>query len=188
MPKTSALPEDTLPTLDDFTVSRDTTSTTLEQAKWSNVLKMMLGGIYPVGCIYAETTGANPGTTFGIGTWTAFAAGRTLIGAGTSDQAFTAGNTGGESNHQISWNEMPSHSHGVNDPGHRHATCDAGQTVFTSGSTNTTYAASGYQQITWGNTNTGYSGTGIGINSAGADQAHNNLPPYIVVYFWKRTA
>lgn len=190
MPKVSALPDDATPTLDDYTYNLDTTSTTAEKTKWSKVLAMLIGGIYPVGAIYTETTGVNPGTTFGFGTWAAFGAGRTLIGAGTSDQAFTAGATGGESNHALSWSEMPVHNHGVSDPGHNHASNTSGQTVFTAGSTNTTTdnRAGGFQQVTWGNTVTSVSGTGVSTQNAGSGAAANNLPPYVVVYFWKRTA
>jgi hypothetical protein len=39
--------------------------------------------VYPVGSIYLSTVATNPGTLFGIGTWSAYGAGRVLIGAGT---------------------------------------------------------------------------------------------------------
>ena len=74
----------------------------------------LLPNIYPVGCIYTETTGVNPGITFGFGTWSAFGQGRVLVGNGSSDQAFAAGATGGESNHILTSTEMPSHVHHQN--------------------------------------------------------------------------
>lgn len=46
--------------------------------------------LYPVGSIYTATVATNPGTLFGFGTWTAFGAGRVLIGNGGG---FTAGDT-----------------------------------------------------------------------------------------------
>jgi microcystin-dependent protein len=52
--------------------------------------------------------------------------GRTSIGAGAgaglTNRAL--GGRGGEENHTLSWNEMPVHSHGVNDPGHAHSVYD----------------------------------------------------------------
>jgi hypothetical protein len=51
-----------------------------------------LQALYPVGCVYTSTSATNPGTTFGFGTWVAFAAGRVMVGVGG---AFTAGATGG---------------------------------------------------------------------------------------------
>lgn len=54
-----------------------------------------------------------------------------------------------------------------------------------------------YASIT--NTNTGYGAlktsnpvigiqSGFGTSNIGGDQSHNNVQPYIVVYFWRRTA
>lgn len=137
-----------------------------------------LGAVYPVGSIYISTSSTNPTTLFGFGTWTAFATGRTLIGVGTSDQAFAAGTTGGESNHALTSTEMPVHNHGVNDPGHVHDIHLQANTA--AGGTN--------RGSQGGDSNSDLSGTGISIQNAGGGAAHNNLPPYVVTYMWQRTA
>src|SRR5438105_12462426 len=76
---------------------------------------LVLQAVYPIGCIYTETTGVNPNTTFGFGTWVQTGKGRVLVGQGTSDQLFTAGVTGGESNHSLTAAEsgVPAHSHPI---------------------------------------------------------------------------
>ena len=124
----------------------------------------VLALIYPIGCIYTETTGVNPGTTFGFGTWSAFAAGQVLVGNGTSDQAFVAGATGGESNHTLTSNEMPAHTHTIG---------------FGSDLSNLGVARQSDTGGSFFNGNTG---------STGGGAAHNNLQPYIVAYYWQRIA
>ncbi len=145
-----------------------------------------LANVYPVGCIYTETTGVNPGTTFGFGTWSATGQGRVLIGNGSSDQAFAAGATGGESNHLLSSNEMPSHTHTVTDPGHTHVenmSTGANNGVATIAQTiNQSTASTVSTYSTASNT------TGITNQNTGGGASHNNLPPYLVVYFWQRIA
>lgn len=121
--------------------------------------------LYPVGCIYTETTGTNPNTTFGFGTWTAFGAGRVLIGSGTSDQAFAAGATGGESNHILTIPEMPAHTHTTTLPANA-----------TAGGTGNYFAGNNSGSLAAPSSSTGNGGS------------HNNLQPYIVVYFWQRAA
>lgn len=55
-----------------------------------------LADVYPVGSIYISVVSTNPGTLFGIGTWTAFGTGRTLIGIDSGDTDFdTVEETGG---------------------------------------------------------------------------------------------
>lgn len=125
-------------------------------ATWKSVFDM----IYPIGSIYISTNSTNPSLLFG-GTWEPFAQGRTLIGVDTTDTDFdTVENIGGEKQHILTINEMPSHSHSL-----------IARTVLMEAGTNYgTYIADG-------NYNTG---------TAGGNQAHNNLQPYITVYMWRR--
>ena len=69
--------------------------------------KQLLESIYPVGTIYTSVQNVSPASFLG-GTWEALNEGRVLIGAGT---AHPAGETGGEENHSLSTEEMPSHNH-----------------------------------------------------------------------------
>lgn len=118
--------------------------------------------IYPVGAIFLTTTSTNPGTYLG-GTWVQLKD-RFLLGAGDT---YAEGATGGEATHILTINEMPSHYHGAGNGGQF--------TVYngTIGLANGSYYSRGNQA------NTG---------SVGGGQAHNNLPPYLVVYMWERTA
>lgn len=148
----------------------------------------ILNKLYPVGSVYINATNStNPVTLMGFGTWVAFGPGQTLIGVGTSDQAFAAGATGGESNHLLTSNEMPSHAHPI------------GQTPFMpsgTGSLNlndrsadapmwTDNASQGVNGEFWAGNGGGASKN---TSSTGGGTTHNNLPPYIVVYLWRRTA
>lgn len=144
----------------------------------------ILGSIYPVGCIYTETTGVNPATTFGFGTWSQTGQGRVLVGQGTSDQSFTAGVTGGESNHLLSSTEMPSHTHTITDPGHFHP-YKFGSTAGGDGSAIATASTVGTQSSLTAILN---ATTGVTNQNTGGGGSHNNLQPYQVVYYWTRTA
>lgn len=85
---------------------------------------------YPVGSIYMSVNATNPSTILGGGTWERIAQGRTLIGEGTSDKAFSAGAIGGESSHTLSRSEMPSHSHDVTAHGNVSLSLDNGTAVM----------------------------------------------------------
>lgn len=128
--------------------------------------------IYPVGSIYLSMVNTNPGTLFG-GTWQQIAQGQMLVGVNPDDTDFnTAGKTGGEKEHTLTEEELPEITPQVN---------------------NGTY------KLQWNGTAYGApnSGTGwryattspnITIKPFGGGQSHNNMPPYIAVYMWKRTA
>jgi hypothetical protein len=118
---------------------------------------------FPVGSIFISVDSTNPATTLGYGTWTAFGAGRTLVGFDSGQTEFdTVEETGGAKTHQLSINELPSHSHAGN---------------LNSGSSSS---------FSWSSVagNSALTSTG----ATGNDQPHNNLQPYIVTYFFKRTA
>lgn len=116
---------------------------------------------YPIGSIYISINSTNPSTLFG-GTWEQIKD-RFLLACGST---YKNGTTGGEATHTLTINEMPEHNHTEN------------------------YVGVGWKQD-------GASGTYC-VSSAlepyrvtgntGGSQAHNNMPPYLAVYMWKRTA
>jgi hypothetical protein len=132
--------------------------------------------VYPVGSIYLSVNGTNPGSlpSFTGTTWVAYGEGRTMIGhgagAGLTDRP-TVEATGGAETHTLLETEMPSHLHMLTD---------------------------NYRKIRYGHAGgDGALGQGgwIGLDSsveptttAGSNQPHNNMQPYIVTYMWKRTA
>lgn len=120
-------------------------------------------GAYPIGAIYLSVTNVNPAALFG-GTWERIG-GRFLLGA---DDNYAAGSTGGESAHKLTTSEMPRHNHTLDN-----YNVSAGNT--TAYMTVQAQAKVGYN----GNVQTLYTG---------GDGSHNNMPPYLAVYMWKRTA
>lgn len=120
---------------------------------------------YPVGSIYISINSTSPATLFG-GTWEQIK-GRFLVGANTT---YKAGSTGGEAKHTLTEDEMPQHNHVIYYP--NGGGPDAGAAIgFPEAGSKNTWWAEG-------------SKTGV----AGSGAAHNNLPPYLAVYIWKRTA
>ena len=127
---------------------------------------------YPVGSLYMNASNAtNPATLLGFGTWTAFGAGRVLIGIDSSDTDFdSAEETGGSKTHALTIGELASHNHtvGSNDSG-----------------TGTGGAAGNMELVRDAGTG---NGPAVTSSTTGDGDAHNNVQPYIVVYMWKRTA
>ena len=128
----------------------------------------ILDNVYPVGSIYMSVNSTNPKNLFG-GTWEQIQ-GKFLFGMNSS---YPAGSTGGEITHKLTANEMPAHAHYMasgNSGGDGTWNPDAGYYLVDSITTDkTTYWAQ------------------IGMNNAGGSAAHNNMPPYLSVYIWKRT-
>ncbi len=127
-----------------------------------------LDNVYPVGSIYMNVNSTNPGTLFG-GTWEQIQ-GRFLLGMSSS---YPAGSQGGEATHTLTTSEIPSHSHVA-----LYGT-DGAVDDFLGGSSEDygvrpgSYTATNYRYET---------------SSTGGGQPHNNMPPYLSVYIWKRTA
>ncbi|BCS54572.1 phage tail protein [Geobacter sp. SVR] len=128
---------------------------------------------YPVGSLYFNASiNANPASLFGFGTWVAFGAGRMLLGAGGG---YTAGDTGGEATHTLITGEMPSHNH--TGPTFKYLLKPPYSGSLTGNDNN----GSGSEQAV------GF-GDGGEMLTVGGGAAHNNMPPYVVVYIWRRTA
>jgi hypothetical protein len=141
--------------------------------------------LYPVGSIYINAgVTTNPGTLLGFGTWTAFGAGRVMVGLNGSDSSFdTLEETGGSKDAVV-----VSHTHTatttVTDPGHTHTITGlqnlaGGGTGFNS---NATGASDSTNSATTGIT------ADTTVDSTGSSGTNANLQPYITVAMWKRTA
>lgn len=124
-----------------------------------NGLSAILSKIYPIGSIYISTNNTSPASLLG-GTWEKI---RDKFLLGESD-TISAGSTGGEATHTLTVDEMPSHTH---------------STPVRSGSYTTMDGSGNTWVPIYNNDYVGYTGSG---------QAHNNMPPYLAVYMWKRTA
>ena len=140
--------------------------------------------IYPVGSIYISINNTNPSTIFG-GTWESFGEGRTLIGVGTGtdsnsiQKVFVSNETGGEYNHTLTVNEMPSHNHVQTSQVSNGGITPVVNRNVSGGSNGDDSKA----QSTW---LTGKAP--ITTFNTGGSQSHNNIQPYITVFMWKRTA
>lgn len=146
--------------------------------------KNILNSIYPIGSIYISTKAGSPADLFG-GTWVQIK-GRFLLSTGSPDDntntfwgtdltsdgtnKFSAapGTTGGESRHTLSEGEMPNHYH--------NSSADGYSIKYITASEGSAYGV-------WG----GYDGPYI-TSAVGGGASHNNMPPYLAVYMWERTA
>lgn len=131
----------------------------------TDLTKQLFLLMHRVGDIIFSTSDENPSTIYG-GTWVAWGKGQVPVGVDTSDSDFnTVEKTGGEKEHTLTVDEMPSHKH------------DFGQQFATTSSLSGEY---GYYMIAGTQTDV--------IKNTGGNQPHNNLQPYITCYMWKRTA
>lgn len=126
--------------------------------------KALLDLLHPVGSIYQSTDATAPADLFG-GTWEQIKD-VFLLAAGESH---AAGSTGGEETHTLTKAEIPDHAHTLK---------YTGQSVTEGVNAIRLYQAASNQY-------NAYSG---GQSSDCGDQAHNNMPPYLAVYTWRRTA
>lgn len=123
----------------------------------------LLDLVYPIGSIYMNTNNVNPQSIFG-GIWQKIE-GRFLLG---SSGGYTLGSLGGEATHTLTVSEMPKHKPSI---------------LLNTQDSYTTGSAANWQVVTNGRYYAGDMFLEIGGN-----QSHNNMPPYLAVYIWKRVA
>ena len=154
--------------------------------------KFLLEQVYPVGSIYMSMSLIDPSVVFG-GKWERLG-GKFLLGATTGNETdlgnygyvksssgywYHTNNNGerlninnvglsyGETAHKLTVDEMPSHNHNNLWP-----------RWGTNAGANAIYGSNG-------------DGYGSDYNDRffqGGDKVHNNMPPYLVVYMWKRVS
>lgn len=158
--------------------------------------------IYPVGSIYTSVNSTDPSLLFG-GEWEQIED-TFLLAAGST---YSAGATGGEATHLLTSaesgqkagstaNANATHSHNPSTTSEYFVTCATSE----SNNTRVAYSSSGNRLVD-GMTNTSTSvfhhrkasdsqnaSHAHSITGSNATTAHNNMPPYLAVYVWKRIA
>lgn len=115
--------------------------------------------IYPVGSIYMNVNNINPASLFG-GTWEQIKD-RFLLACGDT---YKNGETGGEATHTLTIAEIPPHFHSCK-----------------------TYSGNNVDGKQWSFKSINNSSEGgISTDNVGGGQPHNNMPPYLAVFMWKR--
>lgn len=110
-----------------------------------------------------NTNNVNPQSIFG-GVWQKIE-GRFLLG---SSNSYTLGLFGGEATHTLTIDEIPKHKPSI---------------LLNTRDSNVTGSAANWQVVT-----NGRYYAGDMFLEIGGSQPHNNMPPYLVVNIWKRTA
>lgn len=183
-------------------ISSSSTDTEYPSAKCVyDGIREFINTIYPVGSIYMSANDINPSTLFG-GTWERIQD-RFLLAKGSTYT--TLEGTGGSATVSLSASQMPRHNHSTNS--HYHKASESNEYYITStanGASNKRVSVpssgSNYADVQSSGTfhhrtgtdsqapSTKYSGGTDTSESASNGSAHENMPPYIVVNVWKRTA
>lgn len=137
----------------------------------------VLRKVYPVGAIYMSINSTDPADLFGFGTWERVKD-RFLLAAG---DAYAAGSTGGEATHTLTIAEMPRHTHYY----YINETSGIPQMDFSIWSWG--FTGDKWHQV-YEQNNKDFTRLGMAPTGSGNNQPHNNMPPYLAVYIWKRTA
>lgn len=126
-----------------------------------SLLNLIFDRAHPVGSYYWSSYSTNPLKLFG-GTWVQVTD-KFVLAAGST---YKAGATGGEATHKLTIDEMPNHAHTL-------------KVRYNEGS-GSAYVVDTVGPVKFGDT---YS-----VETRGGSQSHNNMPPYIAAYCWRRTA
>lgn len=161
-----------------------------------SLARLLLDFAHPVGSYYWSSNAITPALLFG-GTWEQVTD-KFLLAAGTT---YAVGSTGGEASHTLTTTEIPGHTHGsksltgyagdiMTDYGNEAA--NGTNSLYNSGILSWTDNAARKRDFTGNGNYRGLKRLNINAThehtSVGGDGAHNNMPPYIAAYCWKRTS
>ena len=150
--------------------NRARTGAVLEASQINNLIDV----VYPVGSIYMSVNTVSPSVLFGFGVWEKIED-KFLLGSGTT---YANGSTGGSAAAVI-----VSHSHQPNTDGEYIVTSEE----KTANNTRVAYSASGNRWVD-GQTSQSNFHHRTSTNTVGESGTGKNMPPYITVNIWKRTA
>lgn len=142
--------------------SVDNLSKVLETFKSS-----FLNLVYPIGAVYISINSTSPATLFG-GTWEVIND-RFLLSAGTK---YSAGSIGGQSTVTLTTSQLPAHTHGINN----HVGWPLSESKNPEWGVKYESGDSSFPYTEWSKSTL----------STGSGAAHDNMPPYLTVYMWKR--
>ena len=128
----------------------------------ADAIEKIFERIYPIGSIYISVNGTNPSSLFG-GTWEQIKD-RFLLATGDT---YSPGVLSGEATHTLTIDEIPKHNHNL---------------LMTPTGDSPSLTAAPYR----GAANATEFSNLTAIQSVGGNQPHNNMPPYLTVYMWKR--
>lgn len=130
-------------------------------------LKEIFGAVYPVGCYYWSSSQTNPSELFG-GSWEQIKD-RFVLAVG---DRHAVGSVGGVETVALTAAQNGPHIHSVS----------TGRTTVTTTGSGTQWSGYLNDKFSDKGTVTLYS------TQSGSGQPHNNMPPYITAYCWRRTA
>ena len=157
---------------------------TYVDSKLDELKTTMKNEMFPVGTIIKTVRNVNP-STYLEGTWVAWGTGRVPVGVDTSQTEFNAvEKTGGEKTVKLGPEDIPEHSHFTNLKEYVKSGF-----VFSTREGDTFAISKPPASAGFGlSVQVDNPGAGVTTGTAGDDMPHNNLPPYITCYMWKRTA
>lgn len=144
-----------------------------------NGIADLYDAIFPIGQIIIKGDDADYSNWLGF-TWERTAVGKVLVGYDNKDTDFnTIGKTGGEKEHTLTIDEMPSHSHDMDEESYGGGGYKNKMGVRQDGGGSSHLIPQYAQTTSYSTYKPTYTGGG---------QAHNNIQPYQVVAYWKRVS
>lgn len=144
----------------------------------------------PIGSFYISEDSTSPAEIFG-GMWQRIT-GQFLFGTDTTETnpgTYPAGSTGGEAEHTLTADESGQKALTITGGGHSHKVKSKTLQGYQSGTNRVGYNSTGTGGSPFSPGIDANTGTHThSVSASDATSAHNNMPPYLAVYIWKRVA